>query len=119
MRATGDRSPAFTPISSGVAVLSIVGLISLEVREHGESSPSELRSERDQVFGRVDQEQDRWRRSGRLGARLILQQAFEDEVIESWAAAATNDGRAELAPQRLRAGARVRAIPGRAARRCP
>ena len=46
-------------------------------------APSErFRSELDDVLAGVDQEQDPVETIGRLGARLILQQALEDEVTE-------------------------------------
>ena len=46
-------------------------------------SPSErFRSELDEVLAGVGEEQDPIERVGRLGARLILQQALEDEVTE-------------------------------------
>jgi putative transposase len=55
----------------------------MEVRPHGESSPSErFRRELDDVLAGVDGEDDPVERIGRLGARLILQQALEDEVSE-------------------------------------
>jgi hypothetical protein len=53
------------------------------VRPHGESSPSErFRRELDDVLAGVDGEADPLERIGRLGARLILQQALEDGVSE-------------------------------------
>jgi transposase-like protein len=46
-------------------------------------APSEkFRSELDEVLAGVSQEQDPIETVGRLGARLILQQALEDEVTE-------------------------------------
>ena len=46
-------------------------------------APSErFRAELDEALARVGQEQDPVEMIGRLGARLILQQALEDEVTE-------------------------------------
>ncbi len=55
----------------------------MEVRPHGEGSPSErFRQELDEVLAGVAGEQDPIETVGRLGARLILQQVLEDEVME-------------------------------------
>ncbi len=55
----------------------------MEVRPHGEGSPSErFRQELDEVLAGVAGEQDPIEAVGRLGARLILQQVLEDEVTE-------------------------------------
>lgn len=55
----------------------------MEVRPHGEGSPSErFRQELDEVLAGVAGEQNPIETVGRLGARLILQQALEDEVTE-------------------------------------
>jgi hypothetical protein len=52
----------------------------MEVRPHGESSPERaVRVELDEALAGVGQEQDPVEAIGRLGARLILQQALEDE----------------------------------------
>ena len=54
-------------------------------------APSErFRRELDDVLAGVDAELDPVERIGRLGARLILQQALEDEVTEFSAACATS-----------------------------
>ena len=55
----------------------------MEVRPHGEIAPSErFRRELDEVLAGVGEHADPVERIGRLGARLILQQALEDEVSE-------------------------------------
>lgn len=55
----------------------------MEVRSHGEGSPSErFRSELDEALAGVAGEHDPIETVGWLGGRLILQQALEDEVTE-------------------------------------
>jgi transposase-like protein len=55
----------------------------MEVRPHEEGSPSErLRRELDDVLRGITEQQDPIEAVARLGARLILQQALEDEVSE-------------------------------------
>jgi hypothetical protein len=55
----------------------------MEVRPHGESSPSErFRRELDDALEGVGEHVDPIETVGRLGARLILQQALEDEVSQ-------------------------------------
>ena len=54
-------------------------------------APSErFRAQLDEVLAGVGQQQDPVETIGRLGARLILQQALEDEVTESSAGAPTS-----------------------------
>ena len=72
-------------------------------------APSErFRAELDEALAGVGQEQDPVETIGRLGARLILQQALEDEMTRFSAGGAGALRRGGLAPQRLRA-----AQPGR------
>jgi putative transposase len=46
------------------------------------ASSERFRAELDEALAGVDQQQDPLETIGRLGARLILQQALEDEVTE-------------------------------------
>ena len=57
-------------------------------------APSErFRAELDEALASVGQQQDPVETIGRLGARLILQQALEDEVTEFLGRAATSGSR--------------------------
>jgi hypothetical protein len=79
----------------------------MEVRPHGESSPERaVRAELDEALVGVGQEQDPVETIGRLGARLILQQALEDEVTEFSAGPATNAPRRRSRTATATSGAR-------------
>jgi putative transposase len=65
-------------------------------------APSErFRRELDDVLAGVDGEADPVERIGRLGARLILQQALEDEVSEFFGRALLAHDRSGESPQRV------------------
>ena len=77
-------------------------------------APSEMfRRELDEVLDSVEGEADPIEAVGRLGARLILQQALEDEVTEFLGRAPSTVEKSVLVD---RAGTRQRVVPSRHAR---